>query len=401
MSKISDAISSLYYSLLPVKKNTVLFSSFYGQYNDSPKYVSIRLHELYPQAKIFWVYSDKLHDELPEYVTPVEFKSSQYKKLTFTASIVVENHAGIRASSYWGNKFGIKKLLALMYSKKRKKQFNISTWHGTPLKHIAADEPNCGRVRHYTNSDYLSAGCTLTANAFKTAFLNSTPVKHYGTPRNDILLNGQADNKALKEKLGIPADRKVILFAPTFRGATDDFNLDMSGISQMREFDFDKIFEALHNKFGGDWCFVFRVHYNVLLNIDVAAIAEKYGGLIINGNKGDDMAEYLQCTDVLLTDYSSSMFDFALTGRPCFLYVPDREHYENDERGFYLDFDNLPFPSACTQSELLNSISEFNEEKFKTDTRRFLNEIGNFEDGHASERIADDIIKFLNTGVKN
>ena len=121
---------------------------------------------------------------------------------------------------------------------------------------------------------------------------------------------------------------------------------------------------------------------------------------LINGNIGDDMAEYLACTDILITDYSSSMFDFALTGKPCFLFAPDREHYEKKERGFYLDYDSLPFPISYTNEELIKNIQKFDDAAYRERVLRFLEEIGNVEDGKASERIAQCIVHFIETGEK-
>ena len=112
------------------------------------------------------------------------------------------------------------------------------------------------------------------------------------------------------------------------------------------------------------------------------------------------MAEYLACADVLLTDYSSSMFDFALTGRPCFLFAPDREHYEKRERGFYMSYDALPFPASYTGGELLEKIKTFDKESYKQKIAKFLAAIGDAEDGRASERITRCIIHFIRKGEK-
>jgi CDP-glycerol glycerophosphotransferase len=134
----------------------------------------------------------------------------------------------------------------------------------------------------------------------------------------------------------------------------------------------------------------------VLKKIDVKSIVETYGtSVIINGNLHDDMAEYLLCADALITDYSGAMFDYALTGRPCFLYVPDRENYEKRERGFYLDFDGLPFPKSNSFAEFLNHIQLFDQDAYRNNLQSFLKQIGNIEDGYASTRILKDILSFM------
>jgi CDP-glycerol glycerophosphotransferase len=284
----------------------------------------------------------------------------------------------------------LKAILKRAYAKKRRGQLCISTWHGTPLKRIALDEPNREGEDFCSNSDYIVAGCALTEHALKSGFRNVIPVKMYGTPRNDALFS-DCDTSALKKRLGLPEGKKCILFAPTFRN-----NVENSGVNQMSEFDFDALMKALQERFGSEWCFVFRVHNMVLKKIDVKSIVETYGtSVIINGNLHDDMAEYLLCADALITDYSGAMFDYALTGRPCFLYVPDRENYEKRERGFYLDFDGLPFPKSNSFAEFLNHIQLFDQDAYRNNLQSFLKQIGNIEDGYASTRILKDILSFM------
>ena len=276
-----------------------------------------------------------------------------------------------------------------MFVKKRRKQLCVSTWHGTPLKRIGGDEIHSALKGYKTCSDYIVAGCDLTKNALETAFFHAVPVKKYGTPRNDVFFQN-ANIDALKEKLQIPKNYKVILFAPTFRK-----DIENSGVAQIQSMDFEKLFEGLNARFGGEWCFVFRVHQLVLNKIDVAEISKKYGDRVINGNLCDDMAEYLLCADGLITDYSGSLFDFALTKKPCYLYSLDRKHYEQEERGFYLSYNDLPFPKADSPEELYAAIQGFDEDFYKEGVGQFLKEIGDVEDGQASARIAEDIYKFM------
>ena len=381
--------------LLPVKKGIVLFSSFMGMYNDNPKYICEELHARRPDLRIVWTVSEKCREALPEYAESVVLGSPEYIKLKCRAQVLVDNHTGIRCVTIRKKLSPGKRLYCKFLSKKRKKQYSVSTWHGMPLKHICADEPNNDILKICTSSSYTLAGNDFTAGCMQTALLNTIPVKIYGSPRNDILFR-DVDVASLKQKLHLPEERKVVLFAPTFR---DD--VISSGVMQLKEMDFAALFAALQEKFGGEWCLVVRVHHRVMLEIDVAALAKEYGGMIIDGNLGDDMAEYLVCTDVLITDYSSSMFDYMLTGRPCFLYAPDRAHYEGEERGFYMSYDALPFPKADTAAELVSNIASFDNEKYGEGVSRFLEEIGNAEDGHASERVVDDILTFLDTGKKS
>ena len=213
-----------------------------------------------------------------------------------------------------------------------------------------------------------------------------------GSPRNDFLI-GSNDQKKVQMKLhlGIPLDKKVLLFAPTFRESVYE-----SGIHQFEKLDFLKLSEVLTKQFNGEWCFVFRVHHEVMKEINAYGYRSKYEkNLIIDGNLHDDMAEYLLTADVLLTDYSSCMFDFALTKRPVFLLTLDKERYCNDERGLYMSMDQLPFPYAMEPEELYRNIAEYDSELSKYKIELFLDKIGNREDGKSSERIVRELLKFM------
>ncbi len=392
MNELVKSVSCFLYGLLPIRKKCVLFSSFYGQYNDNPKYVSLRLHEVAPDVELVWVKSQKAREEFPSYVKTVEFGSKEYYKYIYRAQVIVENHMGMRSKTAVKTN-ALAKLLARRFSKKRKGQMNVSTWHGSvSMKKIALDEPNRkGKECFFTNTDFAIGGCQQSVDVFHSAFFEKLPVKMYGTPRNDILFKQDVNVSALKEKLGLPKDKKILLYAPTFRNSVVD-----SGVSQMESIDYQALFQKLQEKFGGEWCFVFRVHNNVLLKIDTEAIVSKCAGQLYAGNVGDDMAEYIVCSDVLISDYSGCIFDYALTKKPCFLYAPDLEHYEKDERGFYLNIRDLPFSIAQTVGDLLDDIQTFDEGEYQARVSAFLRKIGDVERGNAAEKIVDDILAFIN-----
>lgn len=383
-------IRSLYYSLFGRIKKCVLFSSFNGQYNDNPKYISEKLNELDPSVDIYWVKSSKTHEEFPSYVHIVELYSKEYMRLIYTAKVVVDNINGTRSGtclkkSLWDN------IRLYLINIKKKGQLNISTWHGTPLKKIAMDEPDASLLyNYYCSSDFILSGCKYTSEKLRHAFQNKVIVKECGTPRNDILINNRIDINKIKKKLGLPLDRKIILYAPTFRN-----NIEDSGLSQMNTLNFEKLHQALMNKFGGEWMFVYRVHNLVQMKIE-SINYNNHGMEVINGNLHDDMAEYLYCADILLTDYSGSMFDFALTKRPCFLFTPDIEYYGRVERGFYINITELPYSVSKTCDDLIYSILNFSEGLYEKKVSDFLQNIGNFEKGVASEIVAKEILTFLN-----
>ena len=381
--------------LLP-KKECVLLCSFFGKYSDNPKYVSLELEKLYPNIKQIWVVNDITNSQVPSKLGRVLFGSFKYYYLLFNSRVVVDNSSGLRTfvsctprtPQYY---------LCKWLSRKTDSQYNIATWHGTPLKKIGLDAPDYDSSKPFiTNADYSIAGCDYTYDIMKSSFRNSFKVYKTGTPRNDILCGDKIDKLEMKEKLGLPIEKKIILFAPTFRK-----NPDLSGFQQLNGFDYKKLLAVLSNKFGGEWCFVFRVHSCVenLVN-DHGIIDNNQDVDIRNGNEGDDMAEYLYCSDILLTDYSSSMFDYLLTKKPCLLYTPDIKEYLSNDRGVYMSFDSLPFPQASCLKDLYAVITNFDLKDYDAKTIAFQQRLGNFEDGLASKRISDDIFSFIHTKKK-
>lgn len=385
MKRIKKLFRTIFYRFFPIIKNTVFFESFCGQYNDNPKYVSEELHRVAPNINIVWAVSSRGHELPPDYAKTVEFGSKEYYKYAYRSQVVVENHMGIIAFGFLPFKIPF-----LDFLLNRKEQLCVATWHGTPLKKIGKDTVKRKNSHYCSTTDYCVAGCDFTADNFEKTFYLKDKIKMYGTPRNDLLVNNSCDIVQLKKKLNLPSDKKIILFAPTFR---DDFK--MSGLYQMNTLDINAILKSLEEKFSGEFVFVFRVHHTVVERMD-NSLFEKYGDRIVNGNVGDDMAEYLLCADVLLTDYSSSFFDYALMEKPVFLYMPDKEHYGNVERGFYIELKELPFSQAETEVELLENIRNFSDQSYRDNVKMFLDKLGNHEDGKASSRIVNDIIFHIN-----
>lgn len=385
--------------LIPAYKRCVLFCSFQGMYSDNPKVISEKLHEIAPDLPIYWAVSEKCRDTVPDYVHKVPYDTPLYWGLIVFSRVAVDTGLGMRRG--YVKKGTLKSSIFQFYCKKRKGQLCISTWHGTPFKKIGMDfkrfwmEENRGITVSCSCSDYVLAGCEYTKEKLLSATSNKIPVKMYGTPRNDILFKENIDVIQLKRKLHLPEDKKVILFAPTWR----PYSINLGGSEQLETLHIEDLLQKLGERFGGDFVFAFRVHPLVLLDINNKNLLEKYGDTVVDGNLGDDMADYLVCADALITDYSSSMFDFALTGKPCFLYVPDKEQFDKST-GTYLEYDQLPFPKAYTPQELTDCAINFDEALYRKKVGAFLEELGDIEDGHATERVVQDIIDFIGTGKK-
>lgn len=356
-------------SVLPVDKNKVVFCSYYGRgYSDNPKAIAEALRKRNSDAKLVWLCKDeKEAATLPEGIIPCKYDSAKRVWQLATARVWVDN--------------------CRKYDRvKKKSQYYLQTWHGFPLKQIEKDAIDSlpddyekGALRDSDFIDLLLSNCGFVTETLRRCFWYDKEIAEYGSPRNDVFINGdpEADNR-VRKSLGLPKDKKFVLYAPTFRvdkGAVDCYAIDAEGLRT-----------ACEKRFGGSWAVVIRLHPNV------AKVSEKLFAYdnekIINGTMHPDMQELLCACDLLITDYSSSMFDYALSGKPCIRFANDLQSYIGD-RNFYFSYDEIPFPYAETNDALIELTENFDTDKYNKDREAFYSRLAFCEDGHASERCAE------------
>jgi CDP-glycerol glycerophosphotransferase len=389
---LKNFLFALLGKIIPLKKNTWVFSSFNGDYSDSPRAISETLHNLNPAIRIRWV--AKQSAVLPNYVErllPNTLKAECAKR---SASVLIDNvYADMGFHIASSGSFFEKKIKLLLWLRKKKGQKVYTTWHGTPLKRMARDQIG------NNIEDFLCNPLTMFVNTeheekiMRHITFDKVDIKRIGRPRNDALFNVQCA-KNIKEKIGIPYEKKIILFAPTFRNdgkGVEAQNVQRSGLDQMNALDVDEMFRVLTKKFGGEWVFVCRFHYFVSSKIDWKQLNEKYPGKIVNGNTLSDMADYLACADILITDASSCMFDFAVTKKPCFIFFPDLDNYRDRERGFYLPINSLPFPVSTTKEEFIDCIANFDQISYEKKLDAMIGAFKYVDDGKSAKRIVEYI----------
>ncbi len=381
------------YKFKSINEDQWLFTSFEGHYNDGPKALSEAIHDLYPNIKIFWGVKKELLDTLPSYIHAIEINSPEYFNIMSSSRVLIDNiFCNNAITLYKGKHFNnIKKRIKLYIFKKNQKCYSL--WHGTPLKRMGRDQYGNENVLNFLCNDLtIIVGNEYTEKIFKNITFNNAKIEVLGMARNDQLFEAQNKIDTIKNRLDLPIDKKIVLYAPTFRsnnkGIVDQKNFFRSGISQLTELKIDEFLSCLSRKFGGDWILVCRFHYHVSSMIDWEDIKKLYNGKIINGNLSDNMSDYLICSDILLTDYSSCIFDFAIKGNPCFLYAPDLNYYKNKERGFYIPIEDLPFPLSCSKNILFKNINTFDDSGYKNSVKNLLLRIGDVDDGHSCKRIA-------------
>lgn len=321
-------------------------------------------------ADIYWAFiNPEKYSELP--IKKVRYSSIKYLYLLATSRVICTNYR-----------------MTLSF-KKRRGQTYFQTWHSSlRLKMIEADTES-SLPAHYikmakhdsAQTDYVVAGCEMSACTFSNSFWYNGQILKVGTPRNDLMFGSNPNyrNKVLN-KLNIKDNRHIILYAPTFR---EDKQLHYYNI------DFKLLCKHLTTRFGGDWIVIKRLHPHLsgksITKEDNTVDAADY----------DDIQELLLVADVLITDYSSLMFDFAISGRPIFLYAKDLDEYCSRERNLYFQIEELPFPLARTNNELMQVIDHFSETEYATKLSQFNKTVATFENGTASKTIGDLIIKLM------
>lgn len=270
----------------------------------------------------------------------------------------------------------------------------IQTWHGTPLKKLAMDMDSVHmagekgidnyKKNFYENAqtwDYLISQNHFSTEIFRRAFAFQKEMLEIGYPRNDVLFakNNEKDIIEIKKQLGIPLDKKVILYAPTWR---DNEFYGKGQYKFNRAMDFD----LMQEKLSDEYVMIVKYHYLVMDSIDWTP----YKGFIYSCNLSYDISLLYLAADLLITDYSSVMFDYSLLKRPMFFFCYDLEEYRDTLRGFYFDFlEEAPGPVATTTEELVDDIKNYDPAAYGQKQENFFKKYNHADDGKASEKVVD------------
>ncbi len=346
------------------KKRVVFFSYFGSQYSCNPKYICEYLMEHEPDYEIVWAFEK-----------PDDFRFLKKKGIATTRYLSLPFLRTCLTSRYIITNSEIPAWFPLT-----KKQTLINTWHGggaykkvgAAYQKETAGKQKRAAIARKNPCIYLSSSRAFTQMTLRESFHHEGKVLSCGMPRNDMLVNQDRDDlyQKIKDFYQIPAGNHILLYAPTYR--------DSKKASEYL-FDCAKVKEALKERFGGDWSILFRMHYFVMEQLDAS-------GEYIDASGYPDMQELLYASDILITDYSSSMWDFALKKAPCFLFATDLDHYDLS-RGFYTDIHTWPYPLAENTDELLLKIRGFDEDAYQRDVQRHFEELGCQETGKAAAKV--------------
>lgn len=375
------------YASIPIVKNKIVFCPILRGFTCNPKYLVEEISKRKLPYDMVWVISpldrhflQTLH-AFPQNLRVVVAGTEDEKMEISTAKIWI--NSTVRFEQY---KSGIVK---------RPGQVYIQTWHAsfgikTPIKGWLREQKRWAKLSE-NQLDYLISNSDCESKyhlkpMFQFRGVKKIPILKLGHPRSDIFFspNKEEIREKVYRELGIPLDRKLLLWAPTWR---DDG--DLSWIS----LDYAQLKESIKNRFGGTWEIAVRMHH--LMYPFKNKLIPTNGG-VFDASDFADIQELLVATDVLITDYSSCLCDFVLMRRPSFFYASDLEKYEL-LRGLAYPLRELPCPIAKTSDELAEKIEHFDAKLYQINLERYLRKMGCIEDGKATERfiklIAHEISK--------
>ncbi|MCT9820420.1 CDP-glycerol glycerophosphotransferase family protein [Microbacterium sp. W1N] len=349
---------------VPATENAVFFESFYGRtVGCNPLAIDRELARVAPGVVRYWSVVD-LSVPVPSGAVPVVEGSPEWWQARAAARLLVVND--------WLRRRFVR----------RPGQRVLQTWHGTPLKRLALHRPGfdprraVAVARESRRWDVLLAQSPYAAGVLRRAYaFLGRPIWVEGYPRNDVLTAvgaGGADGDrgaAVRAALGIRPDERVLLYAPTWR---DDRE-------QMVDFlDLDRLAER-----AGAVVLV-RGHSRTL-----APGADAEGPRVLDVTAFPDIAGLLRAADALITDYSSVMFDFTVTGKPVYFFVPDLDHYRGRLRGFYFDLAaRAPGPVVDTQDALEAALADPDvPARFSARYAQWRARFNARDDGRAAERV--------------
>lgn len=370
-------------------QKVILWSTYGLQYSCSPKYIAEYLSKYHRgDFELFFAFTPNImKEEVPKGVHKVQIHNKfRIPSLAFlyhliTAKFIITNFRSLGINGLNG---------------KRKGQKYIMTYHCSyaikPVEFETKDTEQHRMLLKKENemTDLMLSSCPDRTNQIREAQAYQGEILEKGTPRVDIIFDNQQSER-IKEKVykyfGISYDAKILLYAPTFR---DSNRTDL----EIYDLDWEKIISAFEKRFNCKFYVLIRLH-SAIANLSEHLYSSSR---VFNSTPYSDIQELLVASYALITDYSSSPFDFVYTLRPCFSYCPDYEKYiKYDRATLRKDIKTLPFPYSETVEELVTAILNFDEKSYKMKLNDFVtNEMQSFENGQASRSLAEWMLAHKN-----
>ncbi len=385
-----------FFRMLPLKNNVVVFSEYWGTgYGCNPRAIYEALPAFAPHLTAVWVIEKDKVGKLPPGVKHV-------------APNTLKQWAVFARAKFFVNNVNFPGAF-----KKRSGQVVIQTMHGTPLKYCGLDvmnnavassaidpkrvaprkgdqvvslDPSRSRqefadlLRRSDNWDFA-----ISSNAYSTEMWGHAYPCQYtwlevGYPRNDVLVNaGQSEISAARARLGLDESQTAVLYAPTYRDVEGDSSLRIN-------------FEELISKVDDSYVFILRAHHTTTLGPKVKQLVES--GRVIDGSAFPSIIDCYLAADVLITDYSSVMFDYAVLNRPIVIFADDWDAYR-DARGTYFDLLATPPGAVAINQAQINEIfasKEFSSPENQTRLQAFRSRFCSYDQGTAARQVIERVL---------
>ena len=365
----------------PVQNDKILFITTRGSFNCNPRAIAEGIIRAELPWKLVWATSEeefKNHQQFPKQLKLVVKGSYEFYKEALSAKVWIDNSVQ----------------MSYLNVPKKQSQILIETWHGSlGLKKFSTNKDRNWLKKSIAagkRTDYCLSNSSFESELFKSTFWKTSDIREYGHARNDILFDNNADrgkiiSKELRDKLRLPDGVKVALYAPTFRDNKQNLSF--------YDLDYPLLINALEKRFGGSWIIAVRLHYEVKRSN--AKLSVSQSEFVIDVTDYRDIQDLLLIADVGITDYSSWVFDYVLSGKPAFLYANDLEAYA-DERGFLYPIEKTPFSLAKNMDEMVENILSFDSDLYSAACSTFIREKGCIDDGKAVDRTINFLIGIIN-----
>ena len=350
-------------------ENKVVFDNFFGRCpGDDPKYIALRLREAYPDIRIVWLVNHRWME------LPTGFEKAYY------GSREADYH--LRTAKVW-----VDNVKNAYKPPKRKHQYYIQTWHGIMgMKSVEAEVPELSAEyvkaaqEDAAKTDLMYANNQHQLNLYKHSFWYGGEVIKCDVPKLSVVLSPPSSlQRKVRDYYHFDDKKKIALYAPTFRDSAD-----VNCVC----WNFDKAIRCLEQRFGGEFVLLIRLHPNhYYLDGEI-----RYGEHVVSATAYEDIQELLAVSDVLINDYSSTMFEFGLTGKPVFLICQDYREYTK-ERPLKFSFEELPYPVAFSDEQLCDNIMAFDRQDYERKLDGFHKDVGLEDHGRGACIIADLIAR--------
>lgn len=388
--------------IFPIEKNLICVCTFEGKggFGCNPKYIVQELHKEDPNLKFVWLVNKPGEHKFPDYI----------KEVPDT----------LWSSAYWltRSKVWIDNYRKPLGTVKRKEQYYINTWHGCvgfkPIGLWRGDK--FSKIAYLVSKndsdmiDRLIVSNDWSAEVFVKGMVYDGKILKLGQAREDVMSYDRKEVRtSVRKNYKLPSDSRIVLYAPTYRESGMKTNRQV--FSEQTSIDINLLKKSLHDKFGGEWYVLEKLHPQL------AAAQKVSDPSVIDVSKEDDTNWLIAASDAVVTDFSSVGFEAGAYGIPVFLYMDDIEEYVGDRGNLCFeihddgtitnnkqmapDFDvEVPFTVIRSNNEIPEKIGAFDLNTYQDNANEMTRRLGWLKDGKSAEKVAKIIFEKLKVDIK-